>query len=62
MSDVILINELKQLIPYLNDKNVLEIVVRDKNKRIKTFQKVGLSDLQKGEEKVLMEVENLSRN
>lgn len=59
MSDVILINELKQLIPYLNDKNVLEIVVRDKNKRIKTFQKVGLSDLQKGEEKVLVEVEKL---
>lgn len=64
MSDAIIVNVLDQLKPFLNDKKVLEIVVRGKNKRIKTFQKVALSDLTETEEKALLEkaVHALNKN
>ena len=34
MSDTLIVDALEQLTPFLNDKKVLEIVVRGKNKRI----------------------------
>lgn len=45
MSEAILVNALEQLVPFLNEKNVLELVVRGNNKRIKAFQKVALDGL-----------------
>lgn len=54
MSDAILVNALEQLLPFLNEKNVLELVVREKNKRIKAFQKVAIDGLAHGEEQALM--------
>lgn len=55
MSDTAVVSAIEQLKPFLNDRNVLEIVIRGKNERIKAFQKVILSDLQKQEEKALAE-------
>lgn len=54
MNDAILVNALEQLLPFLNEKNVLELVVREKNKRIKAFQKVAIDGLAHGEEQALM--------
>lgn len=64
MSNTIVVDALAQLAPYLNDKNVLELVVRGKNQRISAFQKVALNDLQQGEGKVLMEkvIQGLNQN
>ena len=45
MSETLIIDALEQLKPFLNDKKVLEIVVRGKNKRIQAFQKIALNDL-----------------
>lgn len=55
MSDILSVNAIEQLKPFLNEKNILEIVVREKNKRVKAFQKVVLNDLPQGEEKKLLE-------
>ena len=54
MSEAILVNALEQLVPFLNEKNVLELVVRGNNKRIKAFQKVALDGLAHGEEQALV--------
>ena len=54
MSEAILVNALEQLVPFLNEKNVLELVVRGSNKRIKAFQKVALDGLAHGEEQALV--------
>lgn len=64
MSDAIIVDALAQLAPYLNDKNVVELVVRGKNQRIRAFQKVVLNDLQQGEGKALIEkvVQGLNQN
>lgn len=64
MSNTIIVDALAQLAPYLNDKNVLELVVRGKNQRISAFQKVALNDLQQGEGKALMEkvIQGLNQN
>lgn len=64
MSNTIIVDALAQLAPYLNDKNVLELVVRGKNQRISAFQKVALNDLQQGEGKALMEkvIHGLNQN
>ena len=51
MSDTLIVDALEQLNPFLNDKKVLEIVVRGKNKRIQNFQKVALNELQQNEAK-----------
>lgn len=45
MSDTLIVDALEQLTPFLNDKKILEIVVRGKNKRIQNFQKVALNEL-----------------
>ena len=55
MSDTLIVEALEQLRPFLNDKKVLEIVVRGKNKRIAAFQKVALNDLPQNEAKELAE-------
>ena len=64
MSDTLVVDALEQLKPLLNDKKVLEIVVREKNKRIKAFQKVALNDLPQTEAKELAEkaVQALNKN
>ncbi len=54
MSEAILVNALEQLFPFLNEKNVLEIAVRDSKKRFKAFQKVALDGLGRGEEQALV--------
>ena len=51
MSDTLIVDALEQLNPFLNDKKVLEIVVRGKNKRIQNFQKVALNELPQNEAK-----------
>lgn len=64
MSEAILVDALEQLKPFLNDKKVLEIVVRGKNKRIAAFQKVLLNDLPQVQEKTALEeaVKLLNKN
>lgn len=44
MSEPLVVNALEQLKPFLNDKNVLELVIRQKNQRIKAFQKIVLNN------------------
>lgn len=51
MSDTLIVDALEQLTPFLDDKKVLEIVVRGKNKRIQNFQKVALNELPQNEAK-----------
>ena len=64
MKDVITVQELEQLKQFLNKKKVLEIVVRNKNGRIKIFQKVALADLPQGQAKEMAEkaLDILSKN
>lgn len=51
MSDTLIVDALEQSTPFLNDKKVLEIVMRGKNKRIQNFQKVALNELPQNEAK-----------
>lgn len=62
--NIINASTLEQLKRFLNKDKVLEIVVRQKNGRIKTFQKVSLSDLSQSEDNVLLEkvVSSLCKN
>ena len=64
MSETMIVDALDQLKPFLNDKKVLEIVVRTKNKRIKTFQKIALNELSRTENKEMLEkvVQSLNKN
>ena len=55
MNNTIAVESLEQLKQFLNDNNVLEIVTREKNKRIKTFQKVVLNNLPKTEASEMVE-------
>lgn len=55
MSDPIVINTLEELFKYINKDGFIEIVLRDKKKKFKTFQKVIINNLQKNEEKELAE-------
>ena len=55
MSNTVVVDTLEQLKPYLNDKNVIEIVQRGKNKKFKNFVKVALNELPQTEEKALVE-------
>ena len=55
MGDTLIIDALEQLKPFLNDKKVLEIVVRGKHKRIAAFQKVMLNELPQVKEKAVLE-------
>lgn len=51
MSDIMTVHELEEFRSLLNEKDVLEIVVRGAKKRIKAFQKVAINDLSQKEEK-----------
>ena len=64
MSEIINVNILEQLKQFLNDNNILEIVVRGKNKRIAAFQKVMINELPQVQEQVAMEnvVKILNKN
>ena len=64
MNNTIAVESLEQLKQFLNDNNVLEIVTREKNKRIKTFQKVVLNNLPKTEASEMVEkaVNALNKN
>ncbi|MCJ0574862.1 hypothetical protein [Enterococcus cecorum] len=64
MSEIINVNTLEQLKQFLNDNNILEIVVRGKNKRIAAFQKVMINELPQVQEQVAMEnvVKILNKN
>ena len=53
MSDPIVINTLEELYKFINKDGFIEIVLRDKKKRFKAFQKVVINNLQKNEEKEL---------
>lgn len=55
MSDTVVVKTLEQLKPYLNDKGVIELVQRAKNKKFKNFVKVTLNELPQTEEKALVE-------
>lgn len=51
MSKTIVVNTLEELNRFLNDKGVLEIAMRNKNKRFKVFQKIAIEKLQQSEAK-----------
>ena len=55
MSEVALAQTLADFLPYADQNQVVEIVMRSANKRYKAFKKVALADLQQGEIKGLME-------
>ena len=61
MSNVVKIDTLDQLMEYANEKGIIEIALRNKKKRFKTFEKViinSLPDLQEKElaQKVICEI------
>lgn len=64
MSEILTIKTIEDLIPFLNDKNILEIAIREKNKHFKTFQKIALNDIPKQEEKELLNkaIQALNKN
>lgn len=53
MSNTVVIENLEQLKAFLNEKGVMEIAVRNQNKRFKTFQKAVINNLPETEEKEL---------
>lgn len=53
MSDVVVIKTLEQLNAFLNENGVLEIAIRNQNKRFKAFQKVMINHLPETQEKEL---------
>ncbi len=53
MSDMLVIETLEQLKAFLNEKGMMEIAVRNQNRRFKTFQKVMISNLPETQEKEL---------
>lgn len=55
MSNILNVDGLEQLKPFLNDNRILEVVVRGKNNKFNAFQKVALNDLPQNEAKKLAE-------
>ena len=49
MAGVITIQSLDELRRFLNDKGIIEIAIRNKNKTFKAFQKISLDQLQQNE-------------
>ena len=54
MGKVIAVNSLEELANFLNEKGVLEIAMRGKNKKFTAFQKVALNNTPQGEAKEMM--------
>lgn len=63
MKETIVIQTLDQLRKYLNDKGILEIVIRGEKKRFKCFQKIALDKLTESDvsEKLQQAVKSLSK-
>ena len=63
MSAIPMVHTLEELAPYVKD-GVMEIVMRGKNKRFKTFHKVMIENLSQGQEKELAQkvMEALNQN
>ena len=53
MSNTVVINTIEELKAFLNEKGVLEIALRNRNKKFKSFQKVLINNLSDTEEKEL---------
>ena len=53
MSNPAIAMTMEDLLPYANEKGIMEIVIRDSKKKYKTFQKVILNNLQKTQEQEL---------
>ncbi len=51
MPDIVHINSLEQLQPFLNNDSLIEIALRNKKKRFKTFQKIALDSVENPETK-----------
>ena len=64
MANVINIQTLDELRRFLNDKGIMEIALRGKNKKFKTFQKIAQDQLQQNEvsEKDQQAINILNRN
>lgn len=64
MGNVIHAYDIKDFHQFVNDKGVIEIVIRQRNKRIKAFQKVMLSNTTQGQEQGLAEkvIQTLNHN
>ena len=64
MANVINIQTLDELRRFLNEKGIMEIALRGKNKKFKTFQKIALDQLQQNEvsEKVQQAINILNKN
>ena len=64
MSDTLVFDSLEQFNQFLNDKGVLEIVVRGSKQKIKDFQKIAINNLQQSESKEIVEkaIGALSKN
>ena len=64
MAGVINITTLEELYQFLNEKGIMEIAIRNKNKCFKTFQKIALDKLQQPEAKakVMEAVQLLNKN
>lgn len=60
MADVKMINKLGQLSEFVNDKNIIEIAIRNKNKKFKAFQKIAIDELgyNKEQQKAMSKVIN----
>ena len=64
MSNILTIKSLEELKRFLNEKGVMEIATRGKNKRFKTIQKVMIENLGEGQQKELAEkvIQALNKN
>ncbi len=64
MSDIMMLKELQDLIPFKNKNQVIEILVRNKDGKIKLFQKVAIDNLPQNEvkEKVQEAINLLNKN
>ena len=49
MPDMLHIEPVEELKPLLNDRGFMEIIVRDRNKRYRTFAKVAMDKVKKAE-------------
>ena len=51
MDDILNIETIEQLQPFLNNDNIMEIVMRGRNSKFKAFQKVVLNGIEQSEAK-----------
>ncbi len=51
MVDILKVNDLGQLSQFFNDKNIIEIAIRNKNKKFKAFQKIAIDEFSNNTER-----------